>query len=204
MDRNDPQIQRNPNRPVDAPLDQQAPGYAPNDDVVYAPREGDLDDDLSDTHEHGNEAVGAGAGVLGGAAIGMAVGGPPGAVVGGAIGGVAGAVAGEALRAMTRPVPELDHSRAARPARPSVPRWPDLPVRSSAVPSARVPALVSVTRPKRTSKARTTGPSIVARSNDPAEPWLGHETEPRAGSTDPRFSLVLRPGAAVADAATPA
>jgi hypothetical protein len=48
------------------------------------------------TDEHGNEAMGAGAGALAGAGVGMAVGGPPGAVVGGAIGAVGGAVAGEA------------------------------------------------------------------------------------------------------------
>jgi len=34
-------------------------------------------------NEHGNEAVGAGAGALAGAGAGMVVGGPPGAVVGG-------------------------------------------------------------------------------------------------------------------------
>ena len=49
-----------------------------------------------ENEEHGNEAVGAGAGALGGAGVGMAVGGPPGAVVGGAIGAVGGAMAGEA------------------------------------------------------------------------------------------------------------
>jgi hypothetical protein len=49
-----------------------------------------------ENQEHGREAVGAGAGALGGAAVGMAVGGPPGAVIGGAIGAVGGAVAGEA------------------------------------------------------------------------------------------------------------
>ena len=48
-----------------------------------------------ENEEHGTEALGAGAGALGGAAIGMAVGGPPGAVVGGAIGAVGGAIAGE-------------------------------------------------------------------------------------------------------------
>jgi hypothetical protein len=45
--------------------------------------------------EGGKEAIGAGAGALGGAAVGMAVGGPPGAVVGGAIGAAGGAIAGE-------------------------------------------------------------------------------------------------------------
>jgi hypothetical protein len=47
-------------------------------------------------NEGGKEAMGAGAGALGGAAVGMAVGGPPGAVVGGAVGAAGGAVAGEA------------------------------------------------------------------------------------------------------------
>jgi hypothetical protein len=50
----------------------------------------------TDHREGGKEAVGAGAGALGGAAVGMAVGGPPGAVVGGAVGALGGAVAGEA------------------------------------------------------------------------------------------------------------
>src|SRR3954454_774365 len=49
-----------------------------------------------ENEEGGKEAMGAGAGALGGAAVGMAVGGPPGAVVGGAVGAVGGAVAGEA------------------------------------------------------------------------------------------------------------
>jgi len=46
--------------------------------------------------ESGTEALGAGAGALGGAAIRGAVGGPPGAIVGGAVGAAAGGVAGEA------------------------------------------------------------------------------------------------------------
>ena len=45
--------------------------------------------------EGGTEAMGAGAGLLGGAAVGMAVGGPPGAVVGGAVGAAGGAGAGD-------------------------------------------------------------------------------------------------------------
>ena len=59
------------------------------------PLDGDRVDDLDrpydtstgtapENQEHGREAVGAGAGALGGAAVGMAVGGPPGAVIGGA------------------------------------------------------------------------------------------------------------------------
>ena len=50
-----------------------------------------------DDGEQGKEALGAGAGALGGAAIGTAVAGPVGTVVGGAIGAVGGAVAGEAV-----------------------------------------------------------------------------------------------------------
>lgn len=54
------------------------------------------DDTAPENEEGGREAIGAGAGALGGAAVGMAVGGPPGAVVGGAIGAAGGAIAGEA------------------------------------------------------------------------------------------------------------
>jgi hypothetical protein len=49
----------------------------------------------TDHHEHGNEAVGAGAGALAGAGVGMVVGGPVGAAVGGVVGAVGGAAAGE-------------------------------------------------------------------------------------------------------------
>ena len=102
MDRNDPKYS---NDPTLAP-NERTPGWEPVVGTTYEPQderagvaERDVDhhdNDTTATHEHGNEAVGAGAGVLGGAAVGMAVGGPPGAVIGGAIGGVAGAVAGEA------------------------------------------------------------------------------------------------------------
>jgi uncharacterized protein (TIGR02271 family) len=49
-----------------------------------------------DDDESGTEALGAGAGALGGAAVGGAVAGPPGAIVGGLAGAAAGGLAGEA------------------------------------------------------------------------------------------------------------
>ena len=80
MDRNDPTYRNDPAYRTDNVVDPTAPGYTPVDDLG--------DGTAVENEESGNEAIGAGAGALGGAAVGMAVGGPPGAVVGGAIGAV--------------------------------------------------------------------------------------------------------------------
>ena len=75
------------------PYDANDPKRPLDKDRPYDPNLGD--GTAPENEEHGNEAVGAGAGALAGAGVGMAVGGPPGAVVGGAIGAVGGALAGE-------------------------------------------------------------------------------------------------------------
>src|SRR4029078_13417128 len=87
--------------PVDyeKPVNDRDPRYTDPADQVVDTTDSRLDHSngtLPENQEHGNEAVGAGAGALGGAAVGMAVGGPVGAVVGGGIGAVAGAGAGAA------------------------------------------------------------------------------------------------------------
>ncbi len=97
-----------------------------------------LDGTAPENQESGNEAIGAGAGALGGAAVGMAVGGPPGAVVGGAIGAVGGAVAGEATEGDDEAGVRDRRARWRRRRRASsVARSPDLRVPSSAPRSGR-------------------------------------------------------------------
>jgi hypothetical protein len=77
-------------------------GYEKTTETVQTSTDDLRDETWDETKTHhtkdegGKEALGAGAGALGGAAVGMAVGGPPGAVVGGAIGAAGGAMAGEA------------------------------------------------------------------------------------------------------------
>ena len=64
--------------------------------MTYDDRDRDMHTDTApENEEGGTEAVGAGAGAIGGALVGGAVAGPPGALVGGAIGAVGGALAGE-------------------------------------------------------------------------------------------------------------
>lgn len=66
------------------------------DHMTYDNRDPKMMDDTTVKHdEGGTEAVGAGAGAIGGALVGGAVAGPPGALVGGAIGAIGGAIAGE-------------------------------------------------------------------------------------------------------------
>ena len=75
MDRNDPNYKNDPAYRNDNVVDPTAPGYTPVDDVTVP---GDGSGTAPENQESGNEALGAGAGVLGGAAVGMAVGGPSG------------------------------------------------------------------------------------------------------------------------------